>query len=456
VTRGLLALLLCLGASLANAKPPQQRIDEGQLHVRVGTEPAGEVVLGQQTRFFVDILTDSWFTQAPRYPELPLEGAIALMPEQLGSNFTERIDGVTFAAQRRSYVIFPQRAGVLEIPALTIRLGVAEDGEPSPPFRVRTRPLALRVVVPAAAQGVENLVTTPDLSVRDEWSKPAGPLRAGDAVKRSVTLRADDALGMLLPKLVFDAPEGIAVYADQPQIKDRVNRGEYRGERVESVTYVMQEAGEFTLPRIEFHWWNPSSQSLVTETLAARSFQVSRGDAAAPPADLWTSIRKWLARAWPIAREHWLLGLVLTIGAFGGARLLPAFVRTSLERMRAFEAQRQSSEAHLFRRLEQSLRGGSEDEVVARYWQWRDRLAEPLGRAHPRDLVQMAQASGFADAWARFERARYGGDNGPQPARGVHGPLRAFRAALLARARPEPEPRTLGRLNPRAESSQPG
>ncbi len=112
------ALCLVLGLSgtaRLGAEPREQSLRDGRVRVRVSTEPEGRVVIGQQTRLFVDILTDTWFTQAPAYPDVDLDGAIALQPEQLGTNFTERIAGATYAAQRRSYVIFPQRAGPLEL-----------------------------------------------------------------------------------------------------------------------------------------------------------------------------------------------------------------------------------------------------------------------------------------------------------------------------------------------------
>ena len=270
--------LLWLAPTGSNAATPEALVEEGHVRLRVSTEPARQVVLGQQTRIFVEILTDSWFTKAPRYPELSLEGAVALMPEQLGTNFTERIDGTTFAAQRRSYVVYPQRAGKLEIPPIPVRLGVAVDAKPSEVFTLTTPPLKLQVVLPAEAEEVESFVTTPRLDVEETWDRALEELRVGDALKRTVRLTADQALGMLLPALDFEAPPGIALYRDQPRATDRVNRGQYRGERLEAATYVLQRTGEFTLPELRIHWWNTETGTLETETLEARTFEVAASD----------------------------------------------------------------------------------------------------------------------------------------------------------------------------------
>ena len=117
----IVSALAFLVVEAVSAMMPDELVREGHVRIRVRTDPAEQVVIGQQTRFFVEILTDTWFSEAPAYPELTIPGSIALMPESLGMNFTERIDGVTYSGQRRSYVIFPQRTGPLEIPSLPIR-----------------------------------------------------------------------------------------------------------------------------------------------------------------------------------------------------------------------------------------------------------------------------------------------------------------------------------------------
>lgn len=450
--RGFLIALVLLAPVLADARTPQELLAEGHVRVRVSTEPERQVVIGQQTRFFIEILTDTWFSKAPDYPELNLEGAIALMPEQLGSNYTERIDGVTFAAQRRSYVIFPQRAGPLELPSLRIRLGVSEDGKAGSPFWLKTPPLRLNVVLPAEAEGIDGLVTTPRLTVRDRWSKPLDGLKVGDAVKRTVQMNAEQALGMLLPELVFAAPPGIAVYPDQPRIQDSVNRGQYQGERVETVTYMLQRSGDFTLPAIEVHWWNTGSGVLETEILEERTFEVSGaagGTAFAAPSDLLSWWRAHLARVLAYVREHRIVLFLALLGAIVGAcmghRLLPEL----LAWRRARQVRRRDSETRLFRELERSAGRRDFDAVVRDLWRWRDRMIVEAPSLAQGGLRRAAETSGFAEHWAEFEHHRYGGAAAsPSPAN-LRPALRAFRAALLREAGPQVATAGRSALNPR-------
>lgn len=452
---GLLIALVLVVPMLADAQAPRALMDEGHLRVRVSTEPAGQVVIGQQTRFFIDILTDTWFSKAPAYPELVLEGAVALMPEQLGTNFTERIDGVTFAAQRRSYVIFPQRAGRLEMPSLKIRLGIAGgDGKAGTPFILRTPPLRLNVVIPAEAEGIQGLVTTPHFRVRDEWSRPLDELKVGDAVKRTVKMNADRALGMLLPDLVFEVPPGIAVYAGQPRTSDQVNRGQYQGERVEGVTYVLQRPGEFALPAIELHWWDSNSGALQTEILEARTFEVSGESGQATlvaPADPWAPWRAGVERLLAFVEEHRLAVVLTILAAILAVQLARRSLPGFLLRWRAHRERRRGSEARLFRELLRSAGSGDGDALVRDFWRWRDRLAIDLPSLNDQAARRAADASGFAERWALLEHSRYGVAAPSSRSADLRPGLRAFRAALLAAHRSQEVPSGFSGLNPRSQ-----
>ena len=75
--RILFTTLLLSFASLAGAQTAEKLLASGDIAIRAYTDPADETWFAQQTRFYVEVRTSTWFTDAPNYPELKLEGAVA-------------------------------------------------------------------------------------------------------------------------------------------------------------------------------------------------------------------------------------------------------------------------------------------------------------------------------------------------------------------------------------------
>ena len=94
---------------------------------RVRLEPGPRVTVGQRVTVAVEILVPTWFTGAPRFPDLDVADAITVF-EDRGTNFTERIDNQTWAGQSRQYHVYPQRQGLYEIPAIPIRVRYNAEG----------------------------------------------------------------------------------------------------------------------------------------------------------------------------------------------------------------------------------------------------------------------------------------------------------------------------------------
>ena len=67
---------------------------------RARLKPDSMVTVGQPISVIVEVLVPSWFTGAPMFPDLDVHDAITIFTDQ-GSNFTERIEGQTWAGQSR-------------------------------------------------------------------------------------------------------------------------------------------------------------------------------------------------------------------------------------------------------------------------------------------------------------------------------------------------------------------
>ena len=423
-----------------------------EVRVDAYAEPQGDIYLGQRVRLIVDVRTDTWFTSAPRYPELNIAGTIALLPEAFGINFTEREGGKTWAGQRQRYVLFPQRVGELVIPPFQVSLAVSVDGRAGEDRVVTTPPVRINVIAPPGAADVPSFVTTPRLRVTEEWDGDVEDLKVGDAITRVITQRADDVFALVLPAVEFAPIEGFGVYPATPVLDDRADRGTYSATRTDRVTYLLQSEGEYELPKIEIHWFDLRQRRMVTETLDPLSITVLPNPDAVlgedeplaeePAFDIEAALRNvldWLAR-----NIHWL---TLAVGALFALRWLwRRFVPSWMQALRDAQARRRESEERYFDELLQAVRSRDENRAVAALWRWTDRLP---GRTEPLTLPDDSVDRKFADVRKEFERGRYGTGSSRTPTRIRPAMLKKLRRKWLSQYGRSADPGVrLNRLNP--------
>ncbi len=258
----------------ANAADLQRLVDNGHLTVSTFVRPDNAVVPGQKAQLIVEIATDSWFSGGTRItvPEVP--GLVILQNEAFASNATEVRAGKTWVLQRWTLDVFPQREGTFRIPALKMRLKVNAGTEGDIEGELFAPATPFQSVRPAALQSVASWVAAPEFSVEQQFDRALDSLQVGDAFERSITFDAKDTMAMMLPVAASEEIDGLAAYPAPPQLEDRNNRGETSAQRVQTISYVAEQPGEFVLPAQEYFWWNTASDSLEIVELPAQVIAV--------------------------------------------------------------------------------------------------------------------------------------------------------------------------------------
>lgn len=391
--RVLLVLFVLLISGPAHGQSDSEAATGPDVTIRTYFEPEGDIYIGQLVRLWIEVTTSSsWFTMAPRYPELQLDGAIVLMPEQLGVNFTDREGGETRTGQRQRYAIIPQRVGTLAIPSLKVTLGVSVDGKKSGPIILRTKPVSLTTILPPGTEQWDQILTTQKLSVEERYDREFDDLKVGDAITRTVTLRSDNTFALALPKVAFGPVTGARSYPAQPKLNDKVNRGQYRATRTDSVTYVLEREGEVRLSEIAVRWWNPDSKTVEEAVLPSAGFTVAanpdyrnNGGPIADRRDTVQDLKRWTAAtlAWLRTNIAWLT--LAAIGLYIAVLVWRRFAPLVFAHWEAWRLRRGESESRYFRDFRKACRSGDEDGAIASFWRWLDRLtpddqAASLGR----------------------------------------------------------------------------
>ena len=420
--RTVVAFLALLFAGPAVAQTPGEPTAAPDVTVRAYLEPDKDIYLGQLVRLWVEVTTSTWFSKAPRYPELQLEGAIVLMPEQLGVNFTDRVGGSTRTGQRQRYAVIPQREGALEIPRLAITTSVSVDAKPSDPVTLQTDALTLTAIMPPGAQDLEQVLTTGNLAVEESYDREFADLKVGDSITRTVSLRGEDTFALALPATRFPTVSGARAYPAQPILEDTVNRGQYRAKRTDAVTYVLEREGVAELPEIAVRWWNPESKEIEEEILPAVEIAVAANLDYRPTSglpDVSESAAQRLKNSVAGALD-WLRTNIawLTMAAIAAYLLLLAVRRFGpplLERWNHWREQSRQSEARFFADFRRACQSGDSDAIVSRFWKWLDRLSPADRAASLEHMPAKSDKSGFREFANRVSSARYGAGAGEPP-----------------------------------------
>lgn len=368
--------------------------------VRTTVKPDTGVVLGQHVRVLVDVMFESDMPRPPRVtlPEMP--GAQILRYETQATTMNDRVDGKAYVGQRFEFAVYPRRGGTLEIPAPQVTV-LDPAGEET--GRVAGTPTMMEVTVPPGVDPSKPLVAASGLTLEQRWQPdPAGKVKAGDALVRTISRQAADVPGMAMLDLAFPAPPGIRVYVDPPQTDDRVERGDLIGRRTDRVTYVFERGGSFPIDAVAQPWWDLDGRRLrradgqgVTVAVEATPVTVSM-----------------------VARLGFWIWLVTTV-----VGLIPV-LWWAWPHLKTMHAERQArweaSEAKAFRDLREECRYGHAGDVYRAFSVWRQRTDRPaaVGRfAEEIESVLFASAAwspARSDAFAKgLEAVRRAGHRPP-------------------------------------------
>ena len=340
---------------------PAQGIDA---RVRAALDAEGGAWIGQQVVLKIELLTSglSFSGQRIRLPDVP--GALVLEDAVSTVKLSEPVEGETWQVLSYRYPMFAQRAGRIDVAPARVAFAVSAGyGSDAVSFDLQTEALSFEVRSPPGVQAPADLVTTTDFSLDVKVNPDPVDLRVGDAVTRTVTRTATAVSGMAFAPLPAPDIPGVAAYPGSPEVDDTSNRGDLVGTRVESVTYVLQQAGKVTIPGAALQWWNPDTGQLNTETIPVLIFAVAENPDLESRSDP-------LEAALGLAVNHpgVLVAAVagMAVLAWAAFRWLPPLDR----RLRRWRSARRRSEAARFRRLLRACRTNDPGRIYNAYLRW--------------------------------------------------------------------------------------
>ena len=375
------------------------------LVLRTKVLPEGRIWVGQKVILQVDVLAKDGWAQVRKVRDLEVPGAIVLRVQTQGTRLTETIDGVSHTGQRYELLVYPQRPGAIEIPAVPVDVEVKSwgAGGGSRTSRMQTPALRFEAQAPPGQETRVGLVSTTRLTMEQVWNPAPGEFKVGGAITRTVVREADGVAGMVFAPFTWQAISGVAAYPSEPEVTDTVDRGVLiSGKRVETVTYVLLEAGAVEIPAIELSWWDIESKTMQEASASSLVLEVLPGVATADgdqpaSAAVRRSVGRWLTA---------LVGFMIL-----GAALVRCRGAALVARYRDARQRWNEREGAYFKRVLQAARADDAAAILRALMSWLDRRVSTDGTGTIGDFLESADDPELAEQVRRLERMVCGADD---------------------------------------------
>ena len=333
-----------------------------------------EAWVGQKVLLHVDALAKNGWAQLKKVGDAEVDGAYLLRLETQGTRLSETIEGDRYTGQRYKFMLFAQRDGTLTVPPVPVDVEIKTWGAGG---GTRTERMWLPLVefvtrTPPGAEGLSGLISTTDLTANQNWAPETESPMVGDAIKRTISLRAKDVSGMAFTPMLYSKIENLGIYPGEPTVEDTFARGDLTGTRVETVTYVFEHAGDFQIPDITLPWWDVDASELKHVVLPGLSLQVTGSPVTESEALQQTEHQ-------PNTGLLWSALLAILVAAVAVIR----FWDRLTSRWTAWRLARSEKEAMYFRRVRRSARSGDHNAVLRDTMRWLDRINDT---SHPARL----------------------------------------------------------------------
>jgi len=270
-------LILCLLLSCFDVKATNidDLLADNQLAVAAKIISKDQQIVGQPLIISVEVATSRWFSSGTKIETLKLKDVIILPSNEISINGTKNLEGVTWTTQTREITVYPTRAGNFELAGIAVSVSVNTEKYGIVEGVITTPALTFNVSLPDELTQIDQFIVSPDVILHIEGNiSSEQPYAVGEAVTQTITITAKDTPAMMIPPLLFPTIEGLSIYQKPSQVIDKSNRGSLVGTRIETITYIFEQAGDYQIEAQQLYWWNTSKNELEELVIQANNLTV--------------------------------------------------------------------------------------------------------------------------------------------------------------------------------------
>ena len=213
----------------------------------------------QPFRVTITVLTATWYTAPLDFDNIQIPNAF-IMPFFRTVPGMFPYNGKQYAGLQFYYIVFPYKEGHYILPSIKITAQTPAVGDyKAQKVVIKTQPLSYIVKPVPKSFSSDNWFVAKDVSINENWDKPLKRLKVGDVINRTIIVDAKGTLPQFIPELKTDSLAWCGVYPKQATLADTRDEYDANGERTQTITYLLEKEGDFTIPQTTVQWFNPNS-----------------------------------------------------------------------------------------------------------------------------------------------------------------------------------------------------
>jgi hypothetical protein len=181
----------------------------------------------------------------------------------------------------RSVTLFPTRSGELSVPSLEMLVDVMVparsffDFGSTKRYTIRSKAVPIKVQdIPMAGRPESFNGAVGSFRISSEVS--TNQLKSGESLTYTLTIQGSGNLNNFEPPQL---PQINHLRFLEPEITNDVSSGGQKGSKIIRSLVIPEEQGSYTIPAVQFSWFDPSAGRFKTASSSVHTINVSQGDA---------------------------------------------------------------------------------------------------------------------------------------------------------------------------------
>lgn len=213
-----------------------------------------------------------------------------LISERVGrdQDYTDTRGGRSYKVIERTFALYPQASGRLELPPVTLSGKVPEVGTQrgffttAKPVRVRSENVVLNVRSKPDDYGSGWWLPAEEVTLKEHWQGDVDSVQVGEPINRIITLAAKGLTAAQLPPIPQPTLDGLKIYPDQPQLETNPVFESIIASREEKWAIIPAKPGKLRLPAVKLTWWDTVNQVKKVAEIPERVITVVGNASTAP------------------------------------------------------------------------------------------------------------------------------------------------------------------------------